>query len=63
METLVATANAVVGRGAQPVFADIDASTLNIDHDEVERVAPCHSSRSWIASGGNGIGWHAGHDR
>jgi len=28
-----------VGRGAQPLFADIDTSTLNIDHNEVKRVA------------------------
>src|SRR5882672_8783020 len=37
--TFAATANAVVYQGAQPVFADIDGSTLNIAVDAVKRVA------------------------
>lgn len=35
--TFVSTANAVVLRGAQPVFVDIDPLTLNIDPAAVER--------------------------
>ncbi|WP_425404937.1 dTDP-4-amino-4,6-dideoxygalactose transaminase [Hwanghaeella sp.] len=35
--TFVSTANAVVLRGATPVFADIDCKTLNIDPDEVRK--------------------------
>ena len=34
--TFVSTANAVVLRGAKPVFAEIDSSTLNMDPDAVE---------------------------
>ncbi len=34
--TFVSTANAVVLRGATPVFVDIDAATLNIDPEAVE---------------------------
>jgi dTDP-4-amino-4,6-dideoxygalactose transaminase len=37
--TFAATANAVVYQGARPVFADIDAATLNIDPDAVKRMA------------------------
>ena len=37
--TFAATANAVVYQGARPVFADIDATTLNLDPDAVKRVA------------------------
>jgi perosamine synthetase len=37
--TFAATANAVVYQGAQPVFADIDGTTLNIALDAVKRVA------------------------
>jgi dTDP-4-amino-4,6-dideoxygalactose transaminase len=37
--TFVATANAVVAQGARPVFADVDASTLNLDPEAVKRVA------------------------
>ncbi len=37
--TFAATANAVVYQGARPLFADIDASTLNIDPDAIKRVA------------------------
>ena len=37
--TFAATANAVVYQGTQPVFADIDRSTLNIATDAVKRVA------------------------
>jgi len=37
--TFAATANAVVARGARPVFADIDGATLNISPDAVKRVA------------------------
>jgi perosamine synthetase len=37
--TFAATANAIVYRGAQPVFADIDAATLNLAPDAVKRVA------------------------
>jgi perosamine synthetase len=37
--TFAATAAAIVGRGAQPVFADIDCATLNMSADAVKRVA------------------------
>src|SRR2546430_6083710 len=37
--TFVATANAVVYQGAWPGFADIDATTLNLDPDAVKRAA------------------------
>ena len=37
--TFAATANAVVYQGAQPVFADIDGSTLNIALDAIKRLA------------------------
>jgi perosamine synthetase len=37
--TFAATANAVVHRGAQPVFADVDGATLNVSPDAVKRVA------------------------
>src|SRR3989449_10944404 len=37
--TFAATANAVVYQGAWPLFADIDATTLNLDPDAVKRVA------------------------
>src|SRR2546425_270365 len=37
--TFAATANAVVYQGAWPVFADIDATTLNLDPDAVKRAA------------------------
>jgi len=35
--TFAATANAVVYQGARPVFADIDAATLDLDPDAVKR--------------------------
>jgi len=35
--TFYATAEAVVQRGATPVFADIDPATLNLDPEDVER--------------------------
>ncbi|NOY89395.1 MAG: DegT/DnrJ/EryC1/StrS family aminotransferase [FCB group bacterium] len=35
--TFVATVHAIMATGATPVFADIDAHTLNIDPEEVER--------------------------
>lgn len=35
--TFIATANAVVHRGAHPVFVDIDARTYNLDPSSVER--------------------------
>lgn len=34
--TFIATANSFVGRGATPVFVDIDSTTLNLDLDLVE---------------------------
>src|SRR5436309_15956064 len=37
--TFAATANAVVYQGAWPVFADVDATTLNLDPDAVKRAA------------------------
>lgn len=37
--TFAATANAVVYQGARPVFADIDAATLNVSPAAVKRVA------------------------
>ena len=37
--TFGATASAIVDRGAQPVFADIDGSTLNLAPDAVKRAA------------------------
>jgi dTDP-4-amino-4,6-dideoxygalactose transaminase len=37
--TFAATANGVVAQGARPVFADIDAATLNIDPGAVKGVA------------------------
>jgi perosamine synthetase len=37
--TFAATANALVYQGARPVFADLDATTLNIDVEAVKRVA------------------------
>jgi dTDP-4-amino-4,6-dideoxygalactose transaminase len=37
--TFAATTNALVYRGARPIFADIDATTLNIDVTSVKRVA------------------------
>jgi dTDP-4-amino-4,6-dideoxygalactose transaminase len=37
--TFAATANAVVYQGARPLFADIDAATLNLDADAVKRLA------------------------
>jgi perosamine synthetase len=37
--TFAATANAIVYQGARPVFADIDATTLNLDPDAVKRAA------------------------
>ena len=48
--TFVSTANAFVGRGATPVFVDVDAETLNIDPAAVEAarsektraIAPVH---------------------
>ncbi len=35
--TFVATASAVVMAGGRPVFADVEAATLNLDAEEVER--------------------------
>ena len=43
--TFVATANAVVHRGAKPVFVDIDPRTYNLDPSAVERAA---SSRTKV---------------
>src|SRR2546426_10072535 len=37
--TFAATANAVVYQSAWPVFADVDATTLNLDPDAVKRAA------------------------
>jgi dTDP-4-amino-4,6-dideoxygalactose transaminase len=36
--TFAATASAVVYQGARPVFADVDATSLNLDPDAVKRV-------------------------
>jgi perosamine synthetase len=36
--TFIGVANAVIGRGARPVFADIDRVTLNLDPAALERV-------------------------
>jgi len=46
--TFVSTANAVVLRGATPVFVDIDPETLNLDPDRVE-AAVTPRSRAIIA--------------
>ncbi len=35
--TFIGVANAVIGRGARPVFADIDSVTLNLDANSVEQ--------------------------
>ncbi len=35
--TFVATANAIVYRGGKPVFADVNAVTLNIDPEEIRK--------------------------
>ena len=37
--TFAATANALIDLGARPVFADIDAATLNVDPDAIARAA------------------------
>jgi dTDP-4-amino-4,6-dideoxygalactose transaminase len=41
--TFPSTANAVVLRGAKPVFADIHADTLNIDSEDIKRRITSHT--------------------
>ncbi len=41
--TFVATAEAILAAGAQPVLADIDPATLNVDPDEVARKITDHT--------------------
>jgi dTDP-4-amino-4,6-dideoxygalactose transaminase len=45
--TFVSTANAVVLRGATPVFVDVEPSTLNIDPDRVEAAITERTRAIW----------------
>ena len=43
--TFAATANVIVHVGAKPVFVDVDATTMNLDPDEVKRALEARGDR------------------
>lgn len=46
--TFTSTANAVVLRGATPVFADVDIGTMNISVDAIERLITPATKAIWV---------------